>query len=55
MRGITNSYDFTDSGNKSLGLRSKLIGTKYCLISGDVNQDGVINVLTGLQSYQLWV
>lgn len=45
VRGITNSYDFTDSGNKSLGLRSKLIGTKYCLISGDVNQDGVINAL----------
>lgn len=45
VKGIINNYDFTDSKNKTLGNRSKIIGTKYCLISGDVNQDGVINAL----------
>ncbi len=44
-KGINNSYDFTDSENKALGFRTKLIGSKYCLISGDVNQDGVINAI----------
>ena len=36
----TSSYDFTNSINKAFGNNLKLKGTKYCLFSGDINQDG---------------
>ncbi|MBK8982109.1 MAG: PQQ-dependent sugar dehydrogenase [Ignavibacteria bacterium] len=44
-RGVLNTYDFTDDAIKTFGSRIKLIGNKYCLISGDINQDGVINAI----------
>jgi hypothetical protein len=39
----TLSYDFTTSSDKAFGNNMKLVGTKWCIYSGDVNQDGVID------------
>lgn len=36
------TYDFTTSQNKAFGNNLKLVGTKWCIYSGDVNQDGYI-------------
>lgn len=44
-RGNIYFYDFTDDTIKTFGGGTKLKGTKYCLISGDCNQDGVINAI----------
>lgn len=38
------SYDFTTSANKAFGNNQKLVGNSWCLISGDVNQDGYIEI-----------
>jgi len=38
----TLDYDFTTSSSKAYGNNLKLIGTKWCLFGGDVNQDGVV-------------
>jgi hypothetical protein len=40
--GIT-SYEFTNSGAKAYGNNLVLVGTKYCIYSGDINQDGIID------------
>ncbi|MEO8665314.1 MAG: PQQ-dependent sugar dehydrogenase [Ignavibacteria bacterium] len=45
VRGSINSYDFTNVITKSFQSSAKLKGTKYCLISGDCNQNGVINAV----------
>ena len=37
------TYDFTTEANKAYGDNMKLIGSKYCLFGGDVNQDGSID------------
>jgi len=37
------SYDFTLSASMAYGNNLILKGTKYCIFSGDVNQDGVID------------
>ncbi len=39
----TINYDFTNAANKAYGNNLKLIGTKYCIYGGDVNQDGILN------------
>ncbi len=44
-KGNTTNYDFTDDISKTFGGGTKLKGTKYCLISGDCNQNGVINAV----------
>ena len=44
-KGNISSYDFTDDILKTFGGGTKLKGTKYCLISGDCNQNGVINAV----------
>ena len=36
------SYDFTTGSNKAYGNNLKLIGTKWCIYTGDVNQDGFV-------------
>lgn len=41
--GTINSYDFTSSDAQAYGNNLKLKGTKWCLISGDVDQDGIID------------
>jgi endonuclease/exonuclease/phosphatase family metal-dependent hydrolase len=38
----TLTYDFTTGPEKALGNNLKLIGNKWCIYSGDVNQDGYI-------------
>jgi len=37
------SYDFTSASSQAYGSNMILKGTKYCIYSGDVNQDGVID------------
>ena len=37
------SYDFTTAANKAYGDNLVLKGSKYCIFSGDVTQDGVID------------
>jgi len=36
-------YDFTTSAAKAYGNNLTLKGTKYCIYSGDVNQDGIVD------------
>lgn len=36
------TYDFTISKDKAFGDNLKLIGSKWCIYSGDINQDGLI-------------
>jgi hypothetical protein len=43
------SYDFTIAQTQAYGNNLKQIGTKWCIYSGDINQDGFIN-LTDLNS-----
>jgi Carbohydrate esterase, sialic acid-specific acetylesterase len=40
----TVSYDFTSSGSKAYGDNLILVGDKYCVYSGDVNQDGSVDL-----------
>lgn len=37
------SYDFTTAQNSAYGNNLKLVNNKWCIYSGDVNQDGFIN------------
>ncbi|KAA0240305.1 MAG: hypothetical protein EDM72_13015, partial [Chlorobiota bacterium] len=39
----TLNYDFTTGQNKAFGNNLKLVGSKWCIFGGDVNQDGYIN------------
>jgi hypothetical protein len=36
------SFDFTTGQNKAYGNNLKLIGTKWCIYGGDINQDGAV-------------
>ena len=38
-------YDFTTSSNQAFGNNLKLIGTKWCVFGGDVNQDGFVETI----------
>jgi len=38
------TYDFTTGSSKAYGNNLKLIGTKWCINGGDVNQDGFVTV-----------
>lgn len=38
------NYDFTTSNNKAYGDNLKLLNGKWCMITGDVNQDGFIEI-----------
>ncbi|MBK9406393.1 MAG: hypothetical protein IPN57_18010 [Ignavibacteria bacterium] len=42
-KGITGNYDFTSLQSQTYGNNSVLVGLKYCIPSGDVNQDGIID------------
>ncbi|MBL0107451.1 MAG: hypothetical protein IPP52_09235 [Ignavibacteria bacterium] len=48
-QGSSTDYDFTTSASQAFGSNLKLKGTKYCLYSGDCNQDGVVNSIDKLQ------
>ena len=38
----TLTYDFTTGSDKAYGNNLKLVGTKWCIFGGDVNQDGYV-------------
>lgn len=38
------NYDFTGSASQAYGNNLKQLGTKYCIFSGDVNQDGAVDL-----------
>jgi hypothetical protein len=42
--GGSTSYDFTSAITKAYGNNMILVGSKYCIFSGDVNQDGSIDI-----------
>ncbi len=44
VTGGTFAYDFTDSVTHAFGSNMKLLGTKYCIFNGDVNQDGFVDL-----------
>ncbi len=44
VKGVTASYDFTSAQSQSYGDNSILVGAKYCLYSGDVIRDGIIDL-----------
>ncbi|MBK7254237.1 MAG: hypothetical protein IPI04_10050 [Ignavibacteria bacterium] len=48
-QGSSTDYDFTTSASQAYGSNLKLKGSKYCLYSGDCNQDGVVNSIDKLQ------
>ncbi len=43
LRASTQSYNFTDSPSKAFGNNLKKVGNRWCVFTGDVNQDGIIN------------
>ena len=38
------NYNFTDNISKAFGNNMVLKGTKYCIYSGDLNNDGYVNL-----------
>ncbi len=38
-------YDFTSASTQAFGNNMTLKGTRYCIFSGDVNQDGAVNAI----------
>lgn len=49
VSGTPYSYDFTTAGNKAYGSNQVLTGTKWSVYSGDVNQDGIIDLTDVVQ------
>jgi len=45
------NYDFTTSNTQAYGNNLKLRGSKYCIYSGDVNQDGFISLSDVISIY----
>lgn len=45
------NYDFTTASTQAYGNILKLKGTKYCVYSGDLNQDGFINLTDLIEVY----
>lgn len=41
--GLTYNYDFTSSQSQAFGNNMILVGSEYCIYSGDPNKDGVID------------
>lgn len=48
--GIYN-YNFTDLSNKAYGSNMVLKGSKYCIYSGDINNDGLIDLTDLVATY----
>ncbi len=44
-KGTTSTYNFTDNSSKAFGNNLKLKGSKWCIFSGDVNQDGAVDLV----------
>ena len=49
--GGIHEYNFTNSNSAALGNNLILAGTKYCIFSGDVNQDGSVNLSDVLMAH----
>lgn len=49
--GLVFNYDFTSSNTQAYGNNLKLKGSKYCLYSGDINQDGFITLFDVIPIY----
>lgn len=47
VKGVSLVYDFTSAQTQTYGNNSTLKGTKYCIYSGDVDQDGTIDLTDG--------
>lgn len=45
LRGNLYSYNFTLESSRAFGNNLRLVDGKWCLISGDVNKDGIINAV----------
>lgn len=43
IKGSTANYSFVDSSSRAYGNNMKLINGNWCIFSGDVNQDGIID------------
>jgi photosystem II stability/assembly factor-like uncharacterized protein len=50
-KGITANYNFTSAQSQTYGNNSVLIGSKWCLYSGDVIKDGLIELSDMLAIY----
>lgn len=50
-KGVTANFDFTSSQSQTYGNNSVLIGSKWCLFSGDVIKDGLIELSDILSIY----
>lgn len=48
--GSALTYDFTTAQTQAFGSVLALVGTKWCIVSGDVNQDGFLNTT----DYEEW-
>lgn len=42
--GTTYNYDFTTAANKAFGSNQVLKGVRYCVYSGDVNNDDIVDI-----------
>jgi len=51
INGTIYNYDFTTTSSQAYGNNLKLKGSKYCLYSGDVNQDGYITLFDVILIY----
>ena len=43
IKGVTLDYDFTLDSSQAFGRNMIKLGNKWCIYSGDVNQDGAVN------------
>lgn len=48
-----NTFDFTSAAGQAFGNNQKISGIRYCIYSGDVNQDGFVNLndITSVYNY----
>lgn len=50
-KGVTANYDFTSAQNKAYGDNMILVGSKWCFYSGDVSDDGSIDITDVIDIY----
>jgi photosystem II stability/assembly factor-like uncharacterized protein len=50
-KGFTSNFDFTSGQSQAYGNNMILVGSKWCLYSGDLNRDGIIELTDLLEVY----